>query len=143
MNTGTHTSPTTPARASTAATVATTLGEVRIAIGADIVWCPDLTAPVTGVVAADLMSDVLVDSRPGYVLVTGLANVQVIRTATIADLAGVVFARGKTIPPDVLALAREARMPVFRCQRSLFETAGRLYAVVNGRTGNADGRPPA
>ena len=143
MSTDARTSPAPPACAGNAATLATTLGSVRLAIGADIVWCPDLTAPVTGVVAADLMSDVLVDARPGYLLVTGLANVQVIRTATIADLAGVVFARGKTIPPDVLALAREARVPVFRCQRSLFETAGRLYAVVNGRAGNADGRPPA
>lgn len=122
---------------------AATLGDVRAAIDADIIWCPDLTTPVAGVVAADLMSDVLVDARPGFVLVTGLANVQVVRTAAIADLAAVVFARGKVIPPEVLELARESHLPVFRCHGSLFETAGRLYGVVDGRTRDAGGRPPA
>jgi hypothetical protein len=123
--------------------VAATLGDVRAALEADVLWCPDLTAPVAGVVAADLMSDVLVDAQPGFVLVTGLANVQVVRTATIADLAGVVFARGKTVPPDVLELARQQRIPVFRCRRSLFETAGRLYAAIPGRAvdGSGRGRP--
>ena len=110
--------------------VPVTLEVVRAAIGADVVWCPDLTAPVTGVVAADLMSDVLVDARPGCVLVTGLANIQTIRTAAIADLAAVVFVRGKAIPPEVLALARETKMPVFISQRSLFDAAGRLYATL-------------
>jgi hypothetical protein len=106
-----------------------TLADVRAAIGADAVWCPDPSLPVAGVVAADLMSDVLVDARPGFVLVTGLVNVQVIRTAAIADLAAVVFARGKAVPPDVADLAREMNVPVFASHDSLFEAAGRLYDV--------------
>ncbi len=117
-----------------------TLADVRAAIGAEVIWCPDLTAPVTGVVAADLMSDVLVDARPGNVLVTGLANVQTIRTAVIADLAAVVFARGKAVPPEVLELAREAKVPVFMSQRSLFEAAGRLYATLAGQQAEAGER---
>ena len=63
---------------------------------------------------------------------TGLVNVQVIRTAAIADLAAVVFARGKAVPPDVLDLARQMSVPVFACPDSLFETAGRLYAAIGG-----------
>jgi hypothetical protein len=117
-----------------------TLADVRAAIGADVIWCPDLTTPVTGVVAADLMSDVLVDARPGNVLVTGLANVQTIRTAVIADLSAVVFARGKAVPPEVLELARESKVPVFRSHRSLFEAAGRLYATLAGRPAEAGER---
>jgi hypothetical protein len=122
--------------------VSSTLGEVSAAIGADIVWCPDLTTPVTGVVAADLMSDVLVDARPGFVLVTGLANVQTIRTAVVADLSAVVFARGKAVPREVLELAREAKVPVFTSQRSVFEAAGRLYSVLTGRPPEAGERRP-
>ena len=122
---------------------AITLADVRAAIEAEAIWCPDPAVPVTGVVTADLMSDVLVDARPGFVLVTGLANVQVVRTAAIADLAAVVFARGKVIPPEVLELARESHLPLFRSQRSLFETAGRLYAAVSPRAGDAVRRPPA
>jgi predicted transcriptional regulator len=100
------------------------------------VWCPDDSPAVTGVVAADLMSDVLVDARPGYVLVTGLVNVQVIRTAAIADLAAVVFARGKAVPADVVDLARQMNVPVFASHDTLFEAAGRLYAAFgNGPAG--------
>jgi len=127
-----------PARISGAVPV--TLADVCAAIGAEVIWCPDLTTPVTGVVAADLMSDVLVDARPGCVLVTGLANVQTIRTAVIADLAAVIFARGKAVPPEVLELARESKVPVFRTQRSLFEAAGKLYATLAGRPAEAGER---
>ena len=111
---------------------ARSLAEVRAAVNGVALWCPDDAPAVTGVVAADLMSDVLVDARPGYVLVTGLVNVQVIRTAAIADLAAVVFARGKTVPADVVDLARQMNVPVFASHDSLFEAAGRLYAVLGG-----------
>jgi hypothetical protein len=105
------------------------LAEVRAAVNGVALWCPDDSPAVTGVVAADLMSDVLVDARSGCVLVTGLVNVQVIRTAAIADLAAVVFARGKAVPADVLDLARQMKVPVFASDESLFEAAGRLYAL--------------
>ncbi|MFO7694671.1 MAG: DRTGG domain-containing protein [Vicinamibacterales bacterium] len=107
-----------------------TLAGLCAATGAEAIWCPDTAAPVAGVVAADLMSDVLVDARPGFVLVTGLVNVQVIRTAAIADLAAVVFARGKAVPPDVADLAREMRVPIFTIREALFSAAGRLYAAL-------------
>lgn len=106
-----------------------TLAAVRAAVSGVVLWCPDDAPDVTGVVAADLMSDVLVDARPGNVLVTGLVNVQVIRTAAIADLAAVVFARGKAVPADVVDLARQMKVPVFASDESLFEAAGRLYAL--------------
>jgi len=108
------------------------LADIRAAVNGVALWCPDESPAVSGVVAADLMSDVLVDARPGYVLVTGLVNVQVIRTAAIADLAAVVFARGKTVPPDVIDLARQMNVPAFASHDTLFEAAGRLYAVFGG-----------
>ena len=128
--------------AATTATVtrAVTLADVRTAIGADVIWCPDAAVPVAGVVAADLMSDVLVDGRPGYVLITGLANVQTIRTAAIADLAAVVFARGKAVPPEVVELAQQMKVPVFASPRSLFEAAGALYAAMRNDAAEADER---
>jgi hypothetical protein len=123
--------------------VALTLADVGAAVGADVLWCPDPAIPVAGVVAADLMSDVLVDARPGFVLVTGLVNVQVIRTAAIADLAAVVFARGKAVPPDVLDLARQMKVPAFASHESLFVAAGRLYAALGGRPAEAGARRQA
>ena len=99
---------------------ALTVAAVGAALGAEVLFCPDGAVPVAGVVAADLMSDVLVDGRPGFVLVTGLVNVQVIRTAVVADLAAVVFARGKPVPEEVLALAREMKVPVLAARSSQF-----------------------
>lgn len=131
------------APASPAGTVPLTLADVGTAVGADVVWCPDPALSVAGVVAADLMSDVLVDARPGFVLVTGLMNVQVIRTAAIADLAAVVFARGKAVPPDVLDLARQMNVPVFASRESLFAAAGRLYAALGGGPAGAGARRQA
>ena len=122
---------------------ALSLAEVRAAVNGTALWCPDESPAVTGVVAADLMSDVLVDARPGYVLVTGLVNVQVIRTAAIADLAAVVFARGKTVPAEVVDLARQMNVPVFASHDTLFEAAGRLYALFGGGPAEAGARRQA
>ncbi|HOO87381.1 MAG TPA: transcriptional regulator, partial [Synergistales bacterium] len=44
---------------------------------------------------ADLMSDVLAFARPGSLLLTGLTNIQIVRTAQMLDLPAVVFVRGK------------------------------------------------
>jgi predicted transcriptional regulator len=106
-----------------------TLAEVRRLLDAEVVWCPDGSVPVTGCTAADLMSDVLTGSRPGMLLLTGLVSVQAIRTAAIADLAGVVFVQGKKPGNDIIALAREKNVPVLATSRSMFEAAGALFGA--------------
>jgi predicted transcriptional regulator len=107
-----------------------TLAEVRRLLDAEVVWCPDGSVPVTGCAAADLMSDVLTASRPGMVLLTGLVSVQAIRTAAIADLAGVVFVQGKKPGDEIIALAREKNVPVLATSRPMFEAAGVLFGAV-------------
>ena len=54
------------------------------------------SAEVEGGCGADLMSDVLASVQPHAVLLTGLCNPQVVRTAQMADVAAIVFVRGKT-----------------------------------------------
>jgi len=76
---------------------------------------------------ADLMSDVLAFGRPGAVLLTGLTNPQVVRTAEIADMAAIVFVRGKVPPPETIALAKEKGIPLITVPYTLFEMCGRLY----------------
>lgn len=109
--------------------VVLSLADVRDLLDADVIWCPNPTSRIEGIVAADLMSDVLVDSRPGVLLLTGLGTVQAIRTAAIADLAGVVFVRGKRPPADAVALAMEKNIPVLVTSHTLFAAAGTLYAA--------------
>jgi predicted transcriptional regulator len=55
--------------------------------------------------------------------------VQAVRTAAIADLAGVVFVRGKRPPADAVTLAMEKDIPVMVTRHTLFEAAGALYAA--------------
>ena len=59
--------------------------------------------------ASDLMSDVLTLDCNGVLLVTGLCNMQTIRTAEMADVSCILFVRGKKATPDILQLAAEKR----------------------------------
>lgn len=51
--------------------------------------------------ASDLMSDVLTLDCNGVLLVTGLCNMQTIRTAEMADVSCILFVRGKKATPDI------------------------------------------
>lgn len=77
---------------------------------------------------ADLMSDVLAFSKEKTVLLTGLTNVQVIRTAEVGDLIGIVFVRGKRPPAEVVELANEKAIPLMVTSLPLFESCGLLYS---------------
>jgi hypothetical protein len=77
--------------------------------------------------ASDLMSDVLAFASPGVLLLTGLTNVQIFRTAQMLDIPSIVFVRGKKPVQDLLKLAEEANMPVLLTSMSMFESCGRLY----------------
>ena len=61
---------------------------------------------------ADLMSDVLMFVKADCVLLTGLCNPQVIRTAEMLDVKAVVFVRGKQPDEDILELAQENEMVI-------------------------------
>ena len=77
--------------------------------------------------AADLMSDVLAFAEPGSILLTGLCNPQVIRTAEMADISAIIFVRGKYPPPETIVLAEEKGMPLVSASHSMFEMCGRLH----------------
>ncbi len=77
---------------------------------------------------ADLMSDVLAFTHAGTLLLTGLANPQVVRTAEMAGIKAIVFVRGKVPPPETVALAKEKGIPLLATRFTLYESCGRLYA---------------
>lgn len=76
---------------------------------------------------SDLMSDVLTHARAGALLLTGLVNPQVVRTAEMADIAAIVFVRGKYPPPETIALAEDEGIPLVAAKYTLFEMCGRLF----------------
>jgi predicted transcriptional regulator len=79
--------------------------------------------------ASDLMSDVLTLQAENMVLITGLANVQTIRTAEMADIDCIVFARKKKASPDIIYLAKENNIAIIECSYSMFKTCGLLFSA--------------
>ena len=76
---------------------------------------------------ADLMSDVLAFTHEGTLLMTGLTNLQVVRTAEMAGITAILFVRAKLPSSEIIALAEEKRIPLLASKYTMFETCGRLY----------------
>lgn len=107
-----------------------TLGEVLALIdGRAISRRIDLNQEVRMACGADLMSDVLAFSHAGTLLMTGLTNPQVVRTAEMAGVQAIVFVRGKYPPPETISLAEEKNIPLLASRYTMYETCGRLYAA--------------
>jgi len=82
---------------------------------------------IAGAMGADLMSDVLASIRPEAVLITGLCNPQVVRTALIADLRAIIFIRGKNPALETIKLADEENLPLIMTEFGMFDACGILY----------------
>ncbi len=83
--------------------------------------------------SADLMDDVLSAVANNGVLLTGLVNEHVIRTAQLSGVAGIVFVRGKKPDEQTINLAKKNNLPLLLTRYSLFVASGRLY--MNGLRG--------
>jgi predicted transcriptional regulator len=92
-----------------------------------------LDRTIVGAGGADLMADVLSAVAKEAVLLTGLTTEHVLRTARLAEVAAVVFVRGKRPDTPVIELAKSYQMPCLLTECSLFVASGRLY--VNGLRG--------
>src|SRR5512139_1387431 len=92
-------------------------------------YVPDalLEAEVKGGCGADLMSDVLAAIKPDAILLTGLCNPQVVRTAQMADVRAIVLVRGKLPPAETVELAIRENIPLISSPFGMFELCGRLY----------------
>ncbi|MEW6262801.1 MAG: DRTGG domain-containing protein [Thermodesulfobacteriota bacterium] len=96
--------------------------DAEILSGAEV-----LDARIAKVVATDLMSSVLAFSEPSTLLLTGLANVQVVNTANVAGLAGIVFVKGLRPQDAVIEKARQLSLPTLLTPHSMYNACGRLY----------------
>ena len=105
------------------------LSEVKNILDAEVIVGEEhLDLEVKTAFGADLMSDVLAFAKAGSLLLTGLTNSQVIRTANILDIAAIILVRGKKPSTETINLAKELKIPLLTTKFILFETAGRLYA---------------
>ncbi len=77
---------------------------------------------------SDMMSDVLAYVKDQAVLLTGLCNLQVVRTAEMMDMHCIVFVRGKRPSQEIIELARESGIVILATELRMFPACGILYA---------------
>jgi predicted transcriptional regulator len=110
------------------------LFEVKNILAAEVlVGEEQLDRDIVGGGSADLMEDILSSAAKDAVMLTGVVDEQVIRTAKVAGVGAVVIVRGKTPSQRLINLARDNEMPLLVTDKSLFSASGRLY--MNGMRG--------
>lgn len=105
------------------------LSEVKEILNAEIIIGDDkMDTEIAGGAASDLMSDLLRNPREGALLLTGLTNIQAIRTSVIAGMAAIVFVRAKKPDPEIISYAKEQEIPILSSPYSMYGSCGRLYS---------------
>ncbi len=94
----------------------------------EIICEGDLDQEIKTACGSDMMSDVLAFVKDQSVLLTGLVNSQVIRTAEMMDMICVVFVRSKRPNPEMLAIAKDSGIAVLATKMRMYEACGTLYA---------------
>jgi predicted transcriptional regulator len=107
-----------------------TIKEIAALVQATVL-CGDaqLDSEQTFAFASDLMSDVLTIKADNFMLITGLANIQSIRTAEMSDVKCILLVRGKVATEDMIELAQENGIVLLSTAYSMFKTSGILHSA--------------
>ena len=104
------------------------LKEIERILDAEVVTGTDmLETDIKMACGSDLMSDVLSFVKSDSLLLTGLTNPQVVRTAEMADLAAICFVRGKKPDKETIIMAESRNIPLLTTLLPMFESCGRLW----------------
>ena len=99
----------------------------------EIIYEGNLDQEIKTACGSDMMSDVLAFVKDQSVLLTGLVNPQVVRTAEMMDMACIVFVRGKMPDNSIISLAEQRDITLIKTKYRMFTACGKLY--VNGLSG--------
>ncbi len=92
-----------------------------------------LDQEVRSACGSDMMSDVLAYVKDQGLLLSGLMNPQVVRTAMMMDMHCIVFVRGKQPSEEILRLAEAADIAVLSTELTMYMSCGRLYEAGLGK----------
>ena len=101
--------------------------EIQKVLQAEALVKTDEELEIKKVCGSDLLSDVLAFSRKKVLLLTGLTNPQVIRTAEMIEMKVIIFVRGKHPQKSTVELAQEKNIALYVTGKSMFESCGLLY----------------
>lgn len=111
------------------------ISTIKELLEAEVICCEDgLARHVYSACGSDMMSDVLAYVKDQAVLMTGLVNSQVIRTAEMMDMNCIVFVRSKMPTAEMVELAKESNIVLLATKKRMYEACGILYS--NGLVGN-------
>jgi hypothetical protein len=105
------------------------LSNIQELLMAESIYQTESSFEIITACGADLMSDVLAFSKGKTLLLTGLTNPQVVRTAEMIDLKLIIFVRGKKPPKETIALAQEKDITLLTTDKPLYESCGILYSA--------------
>lgn len=105
-----------------------TIKEILSLVDGKLICGDDLEKKVEMICSSDLMSDVLTLEPEAALLVTGLANIQAIRTAEMADIDHILFVREKEITKDMQSLAKESGITIMQTKMGMYEACGILFS---------------
>ena len=105
-----------------------TISDIRDILDANLYCCDDLNKTINSACGSDLMSDVLAFVKDQAVLLTGLVNSQVVRTAEMMDIICIVLVRGKQPTEEMLELAKSCGIALMSTDVRMYSACGRLYA---------------
>ena len=115
-----------------------TVREIATILKAEVLCGEDrLDLDVHSACGSDMMSDVLAFVKDQSVLLTGLMNSQVVRTAEMMDMVCIVFVRGKRPEQSVVDLAQQRGIAMLTTPYRMFTACGLLYE--NGLKGGCEG----
>ena len=116
------------------------ISEIRDLLAAEVLCGEEhLDREVFAACGSDMMSDVLAYVKDQAVLLTGLVNAQVVRTAEMMDMVCIVFVRSKTPTAEMIELAKESNMVLLRTKKRMYEACGKLYAGGLFKNGDSHG----
>ena len=115
-----------------------TVADVGRILGAKVISGSMLDTEVHNACGSDMMSDVLAFVKDQSVLLTGLVNPHVVRTADMMDMLCIVFVRGKEPTPDMVELADDRGIVLMSTPLRMFTACGLLYQ--NGLCGGDEPR---
>lgn len=106
------------------------IGDIQEILNAEVLTGVEyLDKTVDFAFSSDLMSDVLAYVKEDTVLLTGLNNLQVVRTAEMIDLTTIVFVRGKMPSIEIIEMAKKSNICLLLTKDTMYTASGKLYSM--------------
>lgn len=116
------------------------ISTIKELLDAEVICNEDmLSHDVYSACGSDMMSDVLAYVKNQAVLLTGLVNSQVIRTAEMMDMVCIVFVRSKRPSQEMIELAQESGIVMLATKKRMYEACGILYSNGLNKAGEING----